>query len=549
MQLLLTSVFGPYGVDDQYGRKENKMELFHNQVTREQDIFSYRFNHHSFGLQFMAQNLETPTTVLDFPTEERFIEEIKKGYDYVGISFIVPNLKKAQRMGQLIRELSPKTQIILGGHGANIPKLETMVEYDHLCQGEGLYFLRELLGEKVDRPIRHPLAYSSFNRRIMGAPLPQTSGVLIPGVGCANKCRFCATSHFFGAYTPYLSTGQEIFDVCQEYEQKLGVTDFGVLDENFLKNPTRARELIQIMEKNGKQYTFAIFSSAETLKQLGDLDLLVRLGVLFIWIGVESKKEVYEKNRGVDFHALIASLRKRGISVLVSAILFLEQHDQETIWEDVDFAISLQPDYLQFMQLGPIPGTSLYKDYEKKGILFDEVPFEEQHGQDMIWFRHPNFTREETRDFTKRAFRKDFEVNGASFIRAMRTALWGYQYAQNHSDPLIRRRAANFLNSLSSMRHFLLAATLFNPNPRTAELLKEIKPEFRKLFGRFDPIALAVLAYACKERIRLWTRGDTRQPTQLYIEPTAKAAGDVIGSVYSAGRKAIAPQALVPDGK
>jgi len=28
MKLLLTSVFGPYGVDDQYGEKENKMELF-----------------------------------------------------------------------------------------------------------------------------------------------------------------------------------------------------------------------------------------------------------------------------------------------------------------------------------------------------------------------------------------------------------------------------------------------------------------------------------------------------------------------------------------
>jgi hypothetical protein len=32
MTLLLTSVFGPYGIDDEYGEKENKMELFHNQV-------------------------------------------------------------------------------------------------------------------------------------------------------------------------------------------------------------------------------------------------------------------------------------------------------------------------------------------------------------------------------------------------------------------------------------------------------------------------------------------------------------------------------------
>ena len=45
-KLLLTSVFGPFGVDDAYGRKENPMELMHNQVTREQGLFSHPFRFH-----------------------------------------------------------------------------------------------------------------------------------------------------------------------------------------------------------------------------------------------------------------------------------------------------------------------------------------------------------------------------------------------------------------------------------------------------------------------------------------------------------------------
>ena len=77
MKLLLTSVFGPFGVDDDYGKKENKMELFHNQVTREQGIFSYRFNHNSFGLYLLAENIKVPTAVLDFPKMKRFIAELK----------------------------------------------------------------------------------------------------------------------------------------------------------------------------------------------------------------------------------------------------------------------------------------------------------------------------------------------------------------------------------------------------------------------------------------------------------------------------------------
>jgi len=127
VKLLLTSVFGPFAVDDDYGRKENRMELFHNQVTREQGVFSYRFNHHSFGLYLMAENVEVPATVLDFPSIDEFRQELRKGYDYVGISFIVPNAAKAQKMAEIVREESPGTKIILGGHGVSIPDIERRI--------------------------------------------------------------------------------------------------------------------------------------------------------------------------------------------------------------------------------------------------------------------------------------------------------------------------------------------------------------------------------------------------------------------------------------
>ena len=398
-KLLLTSVFGPFAVDDRYGRKENKMELFHNQVTREQGIFSYRFNHSSFGLNMLAENIGVPATVLDFPTLAGFRRELGKGYSHVGISFIMTNFDKARKMAEVVRELAPDAKIILGGHGTNIDGIEGMIEHDYICKGEGVTFMRRLFGERLDKPVKHPVMFSSYNRKVMGVPIPDGSGILVPGVGCSNKCRFCSTSHFFGEYTAYLKTGQQIYDLCCEYEDKLGVTDFGILDENFLKMPKRAFELIELMQKNRRYFTFGIFSSAETLTSLPDLDVLVRLGVTFIWMGVESKKESYEKNKGVDFRALVAELRKRGVSVMTSIILFTEEHDKRTIWDDVDFGIELNSDYLQYMQLGPIPGTKLYKDYEQEGKLDDSVPLMERHGQDRIWFHHPHFTGDESREY------------------------------------------------------------------------------------------------------------------------------------------------------
>ncbi|OGV61933.1 MAG: radical SAM protein [Lentisphaerae bacterium RIFOXYA12_FULL_48_11] len=516
MKLLLTSVFGPFGVDDAFGCKENKMELFHNQITREQGLFSYRFHHNSFGLYFLAENVDTPTTVLDFPELKDFIHELANDYDYVGISFVIPNVKKAREMARLIRKHSPRSKIILGGHGTTIPGIEDIVEHDYICRGEGVRFLRSLLNENPDKAIRHPLVHSSFDRKIMGFPLPTSAGVVIPGVGCVNKCRFCVTSHFFGGYTAYLKTGQDIYNVCLRYEKEFGVTDFGVLDENFLKDKKRALELLNLMEANNKLYTFSIFSSAETLTELGDLDLLVRMGIQFVWFGVESRKELFEKNKAVDFHALVQALQMRGISVLTSFILFLEHHDKKTILEDIDYAISLKPDYLQFMQLGPYPGTMLYSDYEKQNILLKDIPYEEQHGQDKIWFRHNHFTREETSLFTRMAFRKDYELNGASLVRYMNTTIKGYNYILQHPNEFIRKRAKDIEVMLDQMRYFLPALRIFTSNASTTAGVDNVTKHLRRIFQKKQTKTLiaetCVTLLACKEFLKIKTLGDTSQP-------------------------------------
>ena len=76
-RILLSSVFGPYAQDDEFGsRKINPMELYHNQVTREQGPFSLRMFHRSWGILMIQQNISAPTTVLDFPTRETFEAEL-----------------------------------------------------------------------------------------------------------------------------------------------------------------------------------------------------------------------------------------------------------------------------------------------------------------------------------------------------------------------------------------------------------------------------------------------------------------------------------------
>src|SRR5512137_120963 len=98
--VLLCSVFGPFGRDDEYGsRRMNPMELYHNQVTRTQGAFSLRMFHRSWGLMLIQANIEAPCTLLDFPTLDRFVEEITtRQYDIIGISSIIPNTLKVEKM-------------------------------------------------------------------------------------------------------------------------------------------------------------------------------------------------------------------------------------------------------------------------------------------------------------------------------------------------------------------------------------------------------------------------------------------------------------------
>jgi hypothetical protein len=99
-RILLTSVFGPYAQDDEFGsRAINPMELYHNQVTRAQGSFSLRMFHRSWGIMMIQANITAPCTVLDFPTRERFARELTANlYDVVGISSIIVNVGKVREM-------------------------------------------------------------------------------------------------------------------------------------------------------------------------------------------------------------------------------------------------------------------------------------------------------------------------------------------------------------------------------------------------------------------------------------------------------------------
>ncbi len=269
-RVLLSSVFGPYAQDDEFGsRAINPMELYHNQVTRAQGSFSVRRFHRSWGILMIQENISAPCTVLDFPTREAFARELKAHhYDIVGISSIIVNVGKAREMCRMVRELSPHSTIVVGGHVAAIPGVEHILDADHIVKGDGIAWMREYLGEDAAAPIRHPALSSGFDLRVMGVKIPDkadTSATIIASMGCPMGCNFCTTSAFFGGKGKILnlySTGEELFRLMEEAEITRKVKSFFIMDENFLLQRQRAMDLLARMKAAGKSWAFNIFSSA-----------------------------------------------------------------------------------------------------------------------------------------------------------------------------------------------------------------------------------------------------------------------------------------------
>jgi hypothetical protein len=291
------------------------------------------------------------------------------------------------------------------------------------------------------------------------------------------------------------------------------------MDENFLKLPDRCRELLRLMEERGKDWRFGVFSSAEAIQEVG-VEFLVRLGVYFLWIGVESKYELFAKNRGIDLKALIREMRDRGIVVLASGILFVEGHDPETIWDDIKWVVEMEADFVQFMQLGPVPGTTLYEDYEGRGIFRADAPYEEWHGQHRIWYRHPHFTPAESERILRDAFRYDFDTQGPSLLRMCDTVLRGLRsLSSRDGDPLLAKRREAHRRRAVQLRPALEVLRRYAHNDRVRSRAEAVAAEYEEVLGP-PSLTQRALAHAGRllaavEAARLARRGTIRQPRAI----------------------------------
>lgn len=501
------------------------MELYHNQVTRAQSSFSLRMFHRSWGIMLIQANISAPCTLLDFPTREAFVRELTTHrYDVVGISSIIVNVRKVQEMCRIVRRVSPASTIVVGGHVAALPDLETVIDADHIVRGEGISWMRRYLGEDEHAPVRHPAIVSGLQTRILGVRLPQrkggTAATIIPSVGCPMGCNFCTTSAFFGGkgnFVNFYETGDELFELMCRIESELKVQSFFVMDENFLLHRPRALRLLQLMKEAGKSWEFSVFSSANAIRKYSMLEL-VELGVTWVWMGLESPKSGYRKLRGADIGQLTRELRENGIRVQGSTIIGLEHHTPDNILEEIESAVAYRTDFHQFMLYTPVPGTPLYEQMADENRLLTDIDPADNHGQFKFNFRHCFISRDDSKRFLDWAFRRDFERNGPSLYRMCETMLLGWRRYKEHHDPRIRERFARQKTKLRGAYNAALWAMEREFKKVNRSVSMEIRDLRREVEREFPSARITaaivgpILLWSSRREEKRLARGQTYEP-------------------------------------
>jgi radical SAM superfamily enzyme YgiQ (UPF0313 family) len=484
-KLLLTSICRPLGPE--YGDGQSVgYELLYGQVTRAQGIFSPRATHIHYALDYIANNLEIPTVVLHYPSRRELIRELKKGYDFVGISFILATFHRAKETVSLIRKYSPMSKIILGGYGTVLDD-EALKQYgDHICREEGVGFMRRLLGEpEIPMPYKHPLIESRL--KVFSVPVSKT-GLIFAGLGCPNGCDFCCTSHFFKRkHIKLLPEGRDIYDVIERYLMRDPRMVFTIIDEDFLLDKKRAMQFRDCVLAGGKPVSIFVFSSVKAISRY-DVQEILEMGIDGVWIGYEGTRSGYSKQSGKPVHELIRELRENGIAVLTSMIVGFDYQTPKVISQELAGLMDLRPELAQFLIYSPPPGTPFYDRVMSQGLMRRKyVENADKRWHDGCGFKsivkHPTMSSSEIEGMQRWCFEQDFQRLGPSIYRFVETSCVRYKNWRESSSDFLRKKAAGQAKDIRKAYLIFLVGRLLGPNRRIRSWIRELEHKVRAELG------------------------------------------------------------------
>lgn len=331
---------------------------------------------------------------------KEFLERISKFKPGIVVAEPTPSsLKDEIAAAEEIRRLFKGARIIFTGPFVSaIPGeiLEKYKEVDCVIEGEAEKTLEEFIERKKNvkglyyrenRSIKYN-GQQNFIENLDELPFPAHD--LIPArkyisafikkspytivetsCGCPFSCIYCNAFLSSGRRVRF-RTIENIIDELR-WVRSLGMKGIYFNDETFTFNKERLIKLMKAMIEEKLNFSWVCNSRVDTINE-EMLGLMKKAGCTCIFYGVESGNQpildYYKKNIKVGDILKIFNLTKKfGIETMAHFMIGAPDESLETINNTVDFAKKINPDLASFNILTPYPGTGLFEDLKKRGLI------------------------------------------------------------------------------------------------------------------------------------------------------------------------------------
>ncbi len=360
--------------------------------------------------------------------------------DVVGITVYTVGLVDCHRTVAAAREVPSVKHVVLGGpHINDFPRESVgLAGVDAVVKGEGQRPLELLLAcwerGEVARDIPGVVAHvedevptedSYFSNDLDDYPILDLEliefdkyydvmgkgGVfttLITSRGCPYRCTFCNTPrHRYRVMTP----GR----VCDEIENALkrGISEVYFVDDTFNITNRRVHELCDEILRRGLTFKWTVRFRVKGMDR-PLLEKMKEAGCQRIQFGVEQGTEegllILKKDVTVrEIHNAFRLCREVGINTVAYFMIGTPvERTRRDVLDTIQYAIELDPDFVMFNILTPFPGTTIYDQGLREGVLdigqweaFMADPAE--HFKAQVWDQW--FTRAELREMLDLAYR------------------------------------------------------------------------------------------------------------------------------------------------
>jgi len=369
------------------------------------------------GLAYLAAVLEKnqhETQIIDANIlcigPEKITDSFNFKPDLIGISANIISYRGAVECAKHIKTSYPGTPIVFGGpHSSSVPEciLKNNPSIDAIVIGEGENTLLEITDS-----IRNGLVFSGIKgvawrekgQIVKNAPRPLVEnldeipfpayhklpdlaryktrsrampvGYIITSRGCSYQCSFCNKNIFGNIWRPH--SVKRVVDEIAYLVERYHIKQLDILDDNFTFDAKRAGEVLDCLAKNFK---LKVNLQNGIRIDRTDKDLLFKMkkaGVFRIAFGVESANLEVQRKAGkvIDLEKaveLTRFARSLGIVTYGFFMIGLPGESAESIKETIDFSVKMNPHFATFQICIPFPGTQIWEDVKKNGLLLEEV--------------------------------------------------------------------------------------------------------------------------------------------------------------------------------